>query len=304
MLSHQVYLSGVKPAVHYIKTVIRRFVNEEKADKDFSNRIIKRHNTFWKDKNAETVRNTLTNATAPLEQWKDVKNWQRKLSNKYNAREFAKKHNCKVPDLYWKGRNYDTNNFAELPLNYVIRPTSGHSLQCVFLFSNSTNLLDEKTYIKEDIIRILDKALQKDHFTEFLFEEFVRTEDGEYKIPDDYKFYMFNGEIACIQVINRLSCAKGFTAWYDENWVLLSNLTVNYPDGKRQPAPACLPEMIAAAKTLSRAYKIFCRIDFYATDKGAVFGEFTPTPALGKGFTKDGDKLLAAYWAKYCKGMI
>lgn len=115
---------------------------------------------------------------------------------------------------------------------------------------------------------------------------------------------MFNGEIGCIQVINRLNCSEGFTTWYDENWNLLPNLTVNYPDGEEQRAPQCLTQMIEAAKKLSKTYSIFCRIDFYATDKGAVFGEFTPTPALGKGFTKDGDKLLAGYWAKYCKGMI
>lgn len=302
MPDYNVYLSGLKSAVHYLKADLKKLIKSN--SKKFSNRIIKRHNQFWKDKNAETVRNTLMDATAPLEEWKDVKNWQRKLSNKYNAREFAKMHNCKVPELYSKGRYYDTIHFDYLPQYYVIRPTTGHSLHCVFLFNNSINLMDEKTYSKEDITRILGKALQNNLYTEFLIEEFVRTEDGEYKIPDDYKFYMFNGEIGCIQVINRLNCSEGFTTWYDENWNLLPNLTVNYPDGEEQRAPQCLTQMIEAAKKLSKTYSIFCRIDFYATDKGAVFGEFTPTPALGKGFTKDGDKLLARYWAKYCKGMI
>jgi hypothetical protein len=43
--------------------------------------------------------------------------------------------------------------------------------------------------------------------------------------------------------------------------------------------------MTEAAVRFSKAYEIFCRVDFYATDKGAVFGEFTPIPAVGKGFT-------------------
>jgi hypothetical protein len=56
------------------------------------------------------------------------------------------------------------------------------------------------------------------------------------------------------------------------------SLTSNYPLGEVQRPPKCLSEMIEYARRLSKAYEIFCRIDFYATDKGAVFGEFTPTP--------------------------
>ncbi|MEJ7682261.1 MAG: ATP-grasp fold amidoligase family protein [Segetibacter sp.] len=146
------------------------------------------------------------------------------------------------------------------------------------MIKNSINLMDGKKYSKEDIKVVLSKALYDDQKIEFLFEEFVRTEDGEYKIPDDYKFYMFNGQIGCIQVINRLSNTTGFTSWYDENWNLLPNLTTNYPEGKVQPIPKCLQEMIDYAGKLSKSYEIFVRVDFYATDKGAVFGEFTPTP--------------------------
>ncbi len=115
---------------------------------------------------------------------------------------------------------------------------------------------------------------------------------------------MFNGQIACIQVINRLSNTNGVTSWYDESWDQLPNLTTNYPDGKEQPMPECLQEMIDCAVKLSKSYEIFVRVDFYATDKGAVFGEFTPTPGLGVGFTPGGNKLLTQYWDKFCNGMI
>jgi hypothetical protein len=62
--------------------------------------------------------------------------------------------------------------------------------------------------------------------------------------------------------------------------------------------------MLDQAKRLSRAYEIFVRIDFYATDNGAVFGEFTPTPSMGGGPTKFGQKLLMFYWDKYCNSKI
>jgi hypothetical protein len=239
-----------------------------------------------------------------MEKWEDVENWQRKLSNKYNSREFAKKHNCRVAELYWKGREYNRIDFDSLPNNFVIRPTIGHSLKSVFLMTESVNLMDGKRYSRDEIKQVLREALCANEKLEFLIEEFVRTEDGEYKIPDDYKFYMFNGRIGCIQVINRENNVKGSTSWYDENWNLLPNLTTNYPDGKPHPKPRCFLEIVEYAKRLSRTYKIFIRIDFYATDKGVVFGEVTPTPGLGIGFTPLGEKLLTKYWDKYCTGMI
>ncbi len=273
-------------------------------DKGFSERIKKRNKIFWKAPNAEVIRNTKMDASDPIEKWEDVNNWQRKLSNKYNSREFAAKHNCKVAKLYWKGRDYSSVNFDNLPDHYVIRPTIGHSSGLVFLMDNSINLMDEITYAKEEIRAIIAKAVKEEENTEFLIEEFLKREDGTYKIPDDYKFYMFNGQVAGIQVINRFSASTGLNSWYDENWNQMISITSNYKQGKVQPAPKCLSQMIEYAKKLSKVYKIFARIDFYATDKGAVFGEFTPTPAMGNGFTPEGDKLLLKYWDKYCKGMI
>lgn len=273
-------------------------------DVEFSGRVKNRHKIFWNVPNAERIRNTIMSASDPMEKWKNVKNWQRKLSNKYNSREFAKKHNCKVAELYWKGRDINTINFDNLPGWYVVRPTIGHSLGSVFLMNNSINLMDGERYSKENIKEALAKVIDENKKLEFLIEEFLKTEEGLYKIPNDYKFYMFNGHIASIQVITRLNSSKAYNSWYDENWNQTINLTSNYPLGEAKQPPKCLPEMIEYARRLSKAYEIFVRIDFYATDKGAVFGEFTPTPALGKGFTPVGDKLLADYWDRFCKGKI
>lgn len=271
---------------------------------EFANRIISRHKTFWQAADAEAVRNTRLTAADPIEQWQQGVNWQRKLSNKFNSREFARKFNCRVAELYWHGREYQAIPFATLPAAYVIRPTIGFSSGLVFLMQDSVNLMDKRTYTPAEITEVLAAALAQNPYLEFLVEEFVKTEKGETKIPDDYKFYMFDGEIAAIQVINRLGISGGYTNFYDQDWQLIDNLSTNYSRGTYQAPPDCLPEMIEQAKLLSKAYGIFARIDFYATDKGAVFGEFTPTPALGKGFTPAANKMLATYWDKYCNGKI
>jgi len=271
---------------------------------EFSERIKHRHSTFWDAPDAEAVRNTPMSASDPLAKWQDVAHWQRKLSNKHNSREFAKMNGCRVAELYWKGRDLRSLNAEQLPKQFVIRPTIGHSSDLVFLMDGPLNLMDGQTYAKQGIIEKLDEALRQNQELEFLIEEFVRTEQGEYKIPNDYKFFIFNGEVASIQVINRLSPKKGFTTFYDKDWNPMEAITTFYSKGTYQQPPACLKEMMEYAKTLSKAYEIFARIDFYATDKGAVFGEFTPTPALGKNFAPAAGQMLVNYWDKFCTGKI
>ncbi len=270
----------------------------------FEQRMKHRHITFWSDPNAEAVRNIPMVASDPLTKWQDVAHWQRKLSNKHNAREYAKMHGCKVPQLYWRGRHPETLDPSTLPDNYVIRPTIGHSSGLVFLMKNGVNLMDKKPYTAAGIQRIMAQALKRNPYLEFLVEEFLRDEKGEYRIPDDYKFYMLNGEVACIQVINRLSPCSGFDSCYDENWSQIPNISTYYPPAACQPAPKCLHEMMEQARQLSKSYQIFVRVDFYATDQGPVFGEFTPTPGLGKTFTPAAEKLFISYWDEVCQDMI
>lgn len=296
-------LRNIKRAIH--KLILKVSGKSPiKGHGQFAKRIKLRHQIFWKTPDAEVIRNTMMTADDPMEKWRQGENWQRKLSNKHNAREFAKMHGCKVPNLYWRGRNVNSINFAELPEAYVIRPTIGHSSNMVFLMHDNINLLDEKAYSNEEVRNILAEALSKNLRLEFLLEEFLKTEGGDYKIPVDYKFYMFNGEINSILVISRINSSKKVSNYYDENWNPIQNLCEDYPKGAYQPPPTCFREMIKQAKELSRAYEIFVRIDFYATDKGSVFGEFTPTPGLGDGFTPEGELIFIDYWDSFCKGKV
>jgi hypothetical protein len=270
----------------------------------FPGRIRKRHEIFWSDPEAEMIRNTKMLEGLPLEHWQDVPHWQRKLSNKYNSRVFASSLGCQVADLYWKGRNLEDIDFNALPPQYVIRPTIGHGSKGVYIMDEGLNHFDQKRYTPLQILKHLQDDLEKNPILEFLFEEFVQTEDGRYAIPNDFKFLCFNGTVASIVVIDRLSPKEGYSYFYDEHWNKMKRVHHLYP-GKDEPEkPECFDEMLEQAKRLSKAYGIFVRIDFFATSKGAVFCEFTPTPALGRGFTSYGKKLLLKYWDQYCPGTI
>lgn len=291
------------------KRQIREFIffikgKPRNANGTFAKAITKRHKVFWYTPEAEDIRQVFLNAQMPLEEWTNVSNWQRRLSNKYNSREFAVLHKCRVPQLYWKGNDPENIDFDSLPAHYVIRPVTGHSCNLVFLMNDNVNLMDGKVYQKEEIVSILKREIKANPHRMFLVEEFLKTELSVHKIPDDYKLYMFNGEIACIQLINRFSAHTGKTSWYDENWKRLRNINSIYPVGSTQNAPACFEEIKAHARALSKSYQTFVRIDFYATDRGAVFGEFTPTPGMGFHFTRYGNRLFGKYWNLYCKGLI
>jgi hypothetical protein len=270
----------------------------------FSKRIKKRHRIFWDDEQAEQIRNVPMSRLDSMEKWQDAPYWQRKLSNKSNAREFAIMHGCRVPELYWKGADVENIDFSKLPPYYVIRPTVGHSSNNVFVMNNGHNLFDKKHYSDSDLITILKNEIDKNNNLEFLIEEFLENEEGNHAILTDYKFYCFNGEIACLYVIRRQSAKSGFGIFYDEHWNKLEKVQFNYPLSVDQTAPPCFEEMVAVAKTLSKVYGIFVRIDLYATKKGCVFGEFTATPSMGRNFTSFGRRLMLNYWDKYCHGLI
>ena len=142
-----------------------------KGHGEFSKRIKHRHCLFWESPEAEIIRNTVMKASDSLDKWKDANNWQRKLSNKDNAREFAKKHGCQVPELYWRGRNINEINFTAFPDQFVLKPTIGHSSKLVFLMHNERNLMNNLSYSKEELIEIMAKALEQNSYLQFIIEE-------------------------------------------------------------------------------------------------------------------------------------
>lgn len=280
-----------------IKKVLR-------TDREIEKRIKRRHYAFWRDPEREVIHHDFLDSSAPSEVWKGGENWQRRLSNKYNSREFAKKHGCKVPELYWRGRNVGEIDFKKLPDHYVLKPTLGHACKGALLMSKGKNLFDNKFYSNQKLIEAMDQVLNRTPNAEYEVLEFIRTENGEYEIPVDYKVFAFNGHIACINVINRIRPGKGTQRFYDENWKELKPIVYCFPIlGHLQP-PECLPEMLDQAKKLSKEYMNFVRVDFYASDKGPVFGEFAPTPAMGTRYSSYGSDLLVSHWDKYCTGLI
>ncbi|MBL4678405.1 MAG: hypothetical protein JKY70_19715 [Mucilaginibacter sp.] len=270
----------------------------------FTKRLKYRHRKFWKPEDAEVIRNTPIYQYNSIDEITSLPFWQRTLSNKANALYFAKKLGCRVPEVYWKGRGVREIDFDAMPKQFVMKPTIGHSCNNVYLMDDGYNHMDKRRYTVEELRCAMEVVLAQNRQNEFIVEEFLRTEEGKYQIPLDYKVHTFNGEIARIEVIDRKAPTVGLVNVFDANWNAVENIGVKFIEGDNLKPPHCLREIIDQSRILSKAYKIYVRIDFYATDKGAVFGEFTPTPGIGIGFTRKADYMFTRYWDAYCKGMI
>ena len=226
------------------------------------------------------------------------------LSPKMAGRIYVGKLGIKLPDLYWSGNEIsEFPTLKELPPKVVIKPDRGWSAKNVWCLSDMVNLLDNKKYTIGEI----KKQLSEDDFIQnqkpvFMAEEFLTPEkEGKNPIPRDYKFHCFGSEIAMLVVVDRVSIkdANLNTHHCFDNYFNPISQTVL----KHRPVPETvleLPEffdeMVEAVQKIGSTLGIYMRIDMYATNKGAVFGEFTPTPHGGKGYSEWADKYLGSFW--------
>ena len=231
--------------------------------------------------------------------------WQGQLSEKSAGLLWAKQQGIQTPKTLWSGDNLsEIPSLSDLPKRVVIKPSKGFSANNVLCLDNRVNVLDDVVWSDERI----QQQFSSDEFLKkvkpiWMVEEFLKPESWseDEKIPRDWKFYCFGEEIALIHVVLRNSTVDKYA---NVHHYFSSDLrqfqrricgTRAVPD---EPLffPECWDEMLRQVKMLGKKLGCFMRIDMYATDKGPVFGEFTPTPEGGHGFTEWADRYLATYW--------
>jgi hypothetical protein len=233
------------------------------------------------------------------ELWKCCPYWQRKLSNKWNAREFATRHRVRVPHLFWAGRDVNAIPFDQLPEAYVIRLTSGHSGMQVAVMRRGVNLLDGMAYTQEQVqarfATLLQAAFSR---TLMLVEEYVPplVSTDESGLPPNYRFHMFGDVVAWVSV----SCARQNYGHFNPDWTpfhirVMKKVLAPYP----WPRPAGLGQLVEAARTLARAFETYVRVDLYNSANGPVFAEYAPIPSRGRAYTPDADARLEKLWMEH-----
>ena len=256
----------------------------KRGDPLFSDMIHKRHKMWWREK-------------------LDV--WQKHLSAKLNGRKHVEDLGLKVPDMIWTGESI--NQIPEnlvTPSRYVIKPERGWSSNNVYCINNGIEILTHRRLSFSEIIRELEENdfIQKED-PSIIVEELLSPENKEDNegLPRDYKFYTFGEKIAMVHVVFRVSeidKTQNLHFYLDSDFrpfpeQIMTSRPLNPYDLEK---PDCWEEMVEAVKKIGSSVHAFMRIDMYATNRGAVFGEFTPTPHGGNGYSEFADRYLGSFW--------
>ena len=228
----------------------------------------------------------------------------RDLAGKLAGREFVENLGLKVPDLYHVSDTVEEiPEFSSLPPRFVLKPSRGYSSNNVFVMIDGRNQLDNQLWSRDAIIEsiVSQPNVNQNKGTKIMIEEYLEDWKNPDLIPYDYKFYMFGKECAFVTIIERNSSvnAKSNKFWnLSIDWELceIQIMKSQIPEKTLPDKPDCWEELCSAAAKLGEELGLFMRIDFYATKRGAVFGEFTPQPHGGNGFTDKADNWLGSLW--------
>ena len=210
--------------------------------------------------------------------------------NKYESYLFTTQLDIPTPRLYYYGalRKLD---FNKLPSSsFVIKTITGYGSHTVYPFMNGVNQFDETVS--------LDDVLEKVKGRLCLVEEFLKNSDGDYSIPHDYKVFCFDGVPELI-LLKRYQNSSYRQKYYTISWTPLKDVRMA-PTDTVVPKPDELEEMLRLARKLGKYFKNnVVRLDFYITDRGVIFGEFTPHPFGGVGYTPFGKRYLNKLMKKH-----
>lgn len=283
----------------------------------FSERIRTRSRLWWgrpragqsllDDLRRAEMLSTRIRPADPTCRWRRGEHWQRRLLNKLNARELAVALHCRVPELYWHGRRLTRSALQSLPAAFVLKPAVGRSHIGVYVVAGSRELLTGAPMTRGQLFDRIAADRGRLSHVPLLAEEFAANEKGEHVLAVDYKLHVFADTIGAIQVIHR-SPGPDMPAvhrFYTPEWQPFDDpMNTILPQGPPSDPPACLPEMLGAARTLARAFETYVRVDLYATRRGCVFGEFSSTPAGGNHFTPYADEYFESLWRRHLPGKI
>jgi hypothetical protein len=192
----------------------------------------------------------------------------------------------------------------DLPAAFVIRPSFGAARKGVYVMVDGVDLLTGVAYTRETLRTRLREQPRRRFDPLWLVEEFVQSEHGGSRLPVEYRCHAFGDVIGAIEVVVRATGMPTRYGFFTPEWRLLD---VGYTNGAPLDAvdpPKCLDEMLACARRLGEACETYVRADFYSSDKGCVFGEFSSTPARGDSFTAFINDYFERLWRENLRDRI
>lgn len=172
--------------------------------------------------------------------------------------------------------------FDNLPTKFVLKCNHGcgYNIICT----------DKNTFDKEHTKKLLKKWMRENFWKRFAESNYKKVpkkilceayiEDGNRRVPLDYKFYCFNGKARYVMVCCDRENGTPKYYFFNRNWQLerINTDSIAADEGFSLPAPGRLTDMFDYADRLAAPFP-FVRVDLYAADDSIWFGELTFTPA-------------------------
>ena len=188
-------------------------------------------------------------------------------------------------ELYGVYDSVDDINWEQLPDKFVLKWNFGCGGNVVCADKKKLDISKAVKELKRfGKIRFHLLAAEPQYNIEhkrILCERFIESEDGG--LPEDYKFYCFNGEAKFVLCcIGRGEKQKPSFYFFDRQWQLLryNKMGKDAPEGFTISKPEGIDKLFDYAERLSKPFP-FVRADFYLEHGKAYFGELTFTPSGG-----------------------
>ena len=221
-------------------------------------------------------------------------------ADKYKVREYVRLKGCgeilnELYGVYDDSRDID---YRALPDKFALKCNhgAGYNIIC----HNKASLDIAKTS------RQLNKWMRQDFSTNFiepqykrierkiLCEKYIENERGG--LPEDYKFYCFNGKPYAVMVCMEREKGTPKFYYFDMDWTPLPfEDTIELINKNDYPKmPEGFIKMRDYAVKLASDFK-FVRADFYLLNGSVIFGELTFTPSAGLDVTlQEADVILGS----------
>lgn len=206
------------------------------------------------------------------------------LADKYVVRDYvnANINGTILPKLYWATGEPDNIQFESLPNSFIAKANHGSGWTYIVPNKDTVDIQQMKIFFKSWVQQnYYDRKGEwayKNIKPKIIFEELLTDNN---KIPDDYKFFCFDGNVAAIQIdIDRFG--RHEKQFVTPDWRVINPYSIDCPKGASLPKPRNLRTLIEVAEKLSQSFD-FLRIDLYNLNGRIYFGEITIYPGAGVG---------------------
>lgn len=216
-----------------------------------------------------------------------------KVDSKMLARQWAPE--ILVPNTIWHGAELDELANVTTSRRWVLK--ASHRSGCVL--AGQPNELDP-VRLKGETRGWLEEYGFKSHALwaygqvrrEYILEDWIEDLDSH---PVGYKFFVFDGRIAMIQVDTGCS-GEIRRNLYAADWTPLP-YTYTHPRGAKTPPPPNFEIMCDAARNLGAEFD-FIRVDLYNVAGRIYFAELGAYPEGGLSrWPRDLDRKIGAFWS-------